>query len=107
MAVEDYMLPYELLVRYGETGEIQGTHHIQRHVIKVDGVKIKDDIGHAQPVALENLTGLLDAAASQALVDNQSLREQLSSAENQIESLEAQVAELANRLGKPQLGEAP
>lgn len=52
MAIDDRTIPYEILFRFGEDGCLSGAHYQTRRLIDIDGERVKDDIGPAQPVAL-------------------------------------------------------
>lgn len=81
MAVTDRTIPYEILIRFDAQAAVQGAHLIRRRIVELDGERLKDDIGMAQPVALDGEDGLvlrsvLDEALALALADNEALRAQ-------------------------------
>lgn len=102
MAIEDVQRLYEFLIRFNETGSIQGSHVIRRRVVTVDGQKLKDEIGFAEPVAVENIGSIIGDAQAQALADNASLQAQVSDLNSQVAALEEQVSTLQAQLAAAQ-----
>jgi hypothetical protein len=48
----DQRRPYEILIRFDEEGAVQGAHLVERRVVELDGERLKDEVGTAQPIAL-------------------------------------------------------
>lgn len=63
--IEDRTVPYELLIRFGENGEVEGAHFIRRRIVYLDGERMKDET--LSPVAMSDLTGE-DAATVEAII---------------------------------------
>lgn len=81
MALNDRTIPYEILIRFDAEGAVQGAHLVHRRIVELDGERLKDEIGAAQPVALDGgdgplLRAVLDEALALALADNAALRAQ-------------------------------
>ena len=73
MAVSDTTLPYEILIRFDEAGQLKGAHKIVRRLVALDGEILKDEVGQAQPIrtddaeASDGLWGVLGQALTSAL----------------------------------------
>lgn len=97
MALEDTTVPYEILVRFSPTGELQGAHMIRRRIVKLDGETLKDEPGDAEPLSLDGgsgtLWGVLDEAQANALSTATSLRDDVAARDATIEELQATAAD--------------
>lgn len=82
--ISDVTVPYEILLRFDQAGNLQGAHKVDRRIITVDGEVVKDEPGDAIPLSLESgedgLWDALDGAQTIALATANSLREELAAA---------------------------
>jgi hypothetical protein len=86
MALNDRTIPYEILIRFDDQGAVGGAHLIKRRIVELDGERLKDEVGLAQPVAIEGedapvLRDVLDEALTLALADNAALRARIAALE--------------------------
>ncbi|MBK3797862.1 hypothetical protein GAY33_01160 [Azospirillum brasilense] len=84
--------PYELLVRWDQSGALQGAHVQYRYIIRDDADVIGETLGPAEPLALEAAEGfplgdLLSQAEQDALIG-------MAAAEAERDAALARVAEL-------------
>lgn len=71
--------PYELLIRWGQDGTLQGAHVQHRFVVFDGGIAISEAIGQAKPLALDGfpLADLLNKAQADALAESERMRAEL------------------------------
>lgn len=87
MALIDRTVPYEILIRFDESGAVQGAHLVKRRIVELDGKRLKDETTSAIPLALasatdgELLAEVLGTACAQALADNDALRARMAELE--------------------------
>jgi hypothetical protein len=88
----DSTVPYEILIRFDDSGALAGAHKIERRRVSLDGEVLKDEVGPAKPIAVDDaddpggLWGVLGEALTRALART---AEQAS----EISGLRAQLAE--------------
>lgn len=88
MALTDTILPYEILVRYGQDGQIQGAHQQRRRIVK-DGDTVLVD----QPLPAEAL-GIADFPTSAVMTQTtQDALAKVDSLGQQIVALDAAMGE--------------
>lgn len=87
-------LPYELLVRWSDQGALQGAHYKWRDVVVSNGVAVASSGYNTRPVELgDDLDGLLNEVAQQALEENEELRTQVETLTEEAAALRARLAE--------------
>jgi len=96
MAIERIIRPYELLVRWGADGAIQGAHVQFIEEIKEGAQVIAATLGNAQPVALAAgagfpLSDILDAAHIAALKAADLANAATAAAETKVLEMEAEL----------------
>jgi hypothetical protein len=101
MATTDVTIPYEILVRFDTTGAIAGAHYQTRRVVTVDGTQLVDQVGEAQSLDIASagdgrttLQSVLGDALTSALANVATLTTSAQAAQDQIASLQAQIAAL-------------
>jgi len=69
MATTDQLIPYELLIRYGDDGQPCGAHVQYRRVVTVDGEVVQNAPLLAQPLGLDDFptSALMTSATADAL----------------------------------------
>lgn len=110
MAVEDTKIPYEILIRYGLDGAVQGVHAQYLRKVVVDGEVLKEEITPAEDVTLEGFatSQIMDDTTKSALARVVSLEADNLALTAQIATLQAsqtQYGDLAQSLAA-QLAEA-
>lgn len=88
-------LKYEVLLRYGQDGELQGVHRQHRFVTRDDDGVVGEFLGPAEPVALEDLAGLMVEAGAESVVAVTRLTAERDAALARVADLEAQLAAFA------------
>jgi hypothetical protein len=95
----DRTVPYEILIRFGEDGFVQGAHFISRRIIDLDGERLKEEIGAARPLALvedgagrDLLDRVLGEALTTALADNGRLQAEIGAKDALIHTAEQAIA---------------
>ena len=69
----DQTLPYEILIRFDESGALAGAHKAERRRVTLDGELLKDDVEPPMPIAIDDadapggLWGILGEALTLAL----------------------------------------
>jgi len=81
MSITDELVPYEILIRFGDDGAPRGAHVQYRRVVTYGGEVLKDELQPAAPLGLEDFptSALLQEVTATAL--------------GRIEVLEAELAE--------------
>lgn len=59
-------VPYEILIRYGEDGRVQGAHAQMRHIIDMGDRRLADELGPALPLSTEGFPTSEIMTATQA-----------------------------------------
>ena len=99
MALEDRMVPYEILIRFDEQGALAGAHYIERRIVTLNGEVLKNEPGPAQPVDLAvQATGgvVLNEVLGKALTEALAAHERVSIAlQNEVRAREAMGAEVS------------
>ena len=52
--ISDRTYPYEILIRFDESGSLAGAHKVDRRRVVLDGELLKDEIGSATPIAIDD-----------------------------------------------------
>lgn len=68
--ISDRTYPYEILLRFDESGSLAGAHKIDRRRVMLDGEVIKDEVGPARPIAIDDARepGGLGSVLGEALI---------------------------------------
>lgn len=64
MALIDKTVPYEILIRFDENGDLAAGHYQERRIVILDGERLQDQPGNPVPLGLapeEAMTTLSDA----------------------------------------------
>ena len=91
--VTDIAVPYEILIRFDETGALRGAHKVERRIISIDGETVRNDIGPAEPLTLadgegpDGLWGALGQALTSALATLAARDEKIAALEAEAERL--------------------
>ncbi|WP_454919212.1 hypothetical protein [Xanthobacter sediminis] len=100
MSVIDTTVPYEILIRYSDEGDLQGAHFQRRRIVDVDGERVMDQLQPAQPLAVaaggsgETLAVVLGDTLTVALARIDTLAVALAAAEARADAAEAEVVRL-------------
>lgn len=96
----DEKLPYEVLIRFGIDGKVQGAHCQYRRRVMLGDELLKDEVGEAMPLALDDFptSDIMTDATRSALAGLTALNEvvekqkrDLQDAANEIAALRADV----------------
>jgi hypothetical protein len=96
-------VPYEILVRFGEDGAVQGAHVQNREIVEVDGERLRDEVGYALPLDTADFPtqAIMTDLQKATLLENAALKASLAEAQLQLaaqaEGL-AQMGTLAEQL---------
>lgn len=87
--VSDTSIPYEILIRFDENGNLRGAHKRMRRMVKIDNEIVKNEPGDAEPISIDDgaLWGVLDAAHTMAMAINNALTTQIAQKDGQIAAL--------------------
>jgi len=91
--VTDTTIPYEILIRFDESGALAGAHKVSRRIVSIDGEVVKNDIGPATALVADDaqnpggLWGVLGEALTIALA-------KAAEQQNEIAGLKAELAEV-------------
>jgi hypothetical protein len=77
--LKDEKLPYEILIRFGIDGKVQGAHCQYRRRVMLGDELLKDEVGEAMPLALDDFptSELMTAATRSALAELTDLNEKM------------------------------
>lgn len=97
MAFSDNTVPYEILIRFNDTGAPCGAQVQWRRIVEIDGDRLKDDVLPAEALPLEGFptSEIMTAAMQQALVRIADLEAQLSSATGELGAAHEALAAMA------------
>lgn len=90
MPVEDKKTPYEILLRFDESGGVQGAHVRYLRRITVDGELLKSEVGEAQPIDLEGFptSALMSDATKAAVAQVVAMKEEIAKLQQQIRDMQ-------------------
>ena len=97
----DATIPYEILIRFDESGALAGAHRIERRRVMLDGELLKDEVGPARPIAVDDaddpggLWGVLGEALTRALAKTAEQEGEISDLKARLAEASASGAELA------------
>jgi hypothetical protein len=91
--------PYELLIRWGQSGALAGAHVQHRYVTTDDGNVVGEFVGQAEPLTIQNADGfplgdILNEAQAEALTAYGTVLAERDAALARVADLEAQLAAL-------------
>jgi hypothetical protein len=72
--ISDHTYPYEILLRFDESGALAGAHKVDRRRVMLNGEVINDEVGPAKSIAIDDasqpggLWSVLGEALTLALV---------------------------------------
>lgn len=110
MALEDKIIPYEILIRFNEDGTPQGAHVQYRRRVVLDGEVLKDEPLAAQPLTLDAnfpVSGLMTEALESALSEINNLNARLISLELDLEASRNQIAAMEEAAAAPSAAPTP
>jgi hypothetical protein len=92
MATTDELIPYEILIRFGDDGAPRGAHVQHRRVVTVDGEVVLDEARPAQPLGLVDFptSAILSEATEAALAQINVLEAAAQSAQLMLEAAQAE-----------------
>jgi len=97
--ISDRTYPYEILIRFDESGSLAGAHKIDRRRVMIDGEVLQDDVRPARPIAIDDAEG----AGGLWSVLGEALTLALAKASEQ----EAEIAALKQRLSEASVAKSP
>jgi len=101
MAIEDRLIPYEILVRFGDDGTPKGAHAQYRRVVTFDGEVLKDEPLPAQPLDMDGFptSAIMSQTTAQALARVSVLEASALENDGLLEQAAARIAELEAAIG--------
>lgn len=102
MAIEDRLIPYEILVRFGDDGAPRGAHAQYRRVVTFDGEVLKDEPLPAQPLDIDGFptSRVMSDTAMRALARLSVLEKEAAGREEALAEASARIAELQGATGQ-------
>lgn len=96
MALTDTTVPYEILVRFGIDGQVQGAHVQRRRLVLDDGKILLDQPQPAEALGISDFptSGVMTAAAAAALATVNRQAAQIASLQAQVGALETEKSNL-------------
>lgn len=95
MNITDKTVPYEILIRFGDDGTVQGGHYQERRIVELDGERLKDEVSHAKPLgdSPDEVKALLPGAALTAFSEIDRLNGLQADHEREVATLRDRLAE--------------
>lgn len=98
--IMDRTVPYEVLIRFGESGEPVGAHVQRRRIVTLDGETLKDEVLPAAPLGLDDFptSAIMDETTKSALAEIDRLRRDVAARDALIDEAARTINDLSGKL---------